>query len=696
MSFHQCELLNRLPLPVSAWILVGILLSVDLVQAHEPEEPALEEVKVLGRRLDLSGEARTASEGVVGQEDLALRPMLRPGDVLESIPGLIMTQHSGSGKGNQMFLRGFNLDHGTDFSTRVDGMPVNLPTHGHGQGYTDVNFLIPELIRTIEYVKGPYHSELGDFSSAGGAHIRTFQQLPKGRLTLGAGENGFGRILAAGSSDVANGSLLGAIEGQVYDGPWTDIDEDVRKINALLRWSRESDSLDYGVTATFFDATWNSADQIPSRAVEQGLIDPYGSLDPTLGGETRRVSLSATLGHQGTRYRDEFNAWIIAYELDLWSNFTYLLDDPVNGDQFQQTDSRKIYGGDWTRYWMTELGEGHLHHSLGIQFRNDDIDPVGLFKTRQRDPIRATRLDQVQETSLGAFYELQWRFADRWRTVFGIRADQYWFDVESDTPANSGSNSDGIISPKGSLIYTVSDRTEAYASAGFGFHSNDARGTTITIDPITSEPVESVDPLVRSRGAEIGLRFHDFDGWHSSLALWMLKLDSELLFVGDAGITEPSRPSRRWGVEFNNTWTITDVWRIEADLAWTEARFTDGSPEGDRIPGAIETVLSGAISADWPSGWFGSVRLRYFGEAPLIEDNSVTSEGSTMVNLLLGWSTPAWRLQMEVLNLLDSDDHDIDYYYASRLPGEPLGGIDDIHFHIFEPRQIRVQVSRLF
>jgi len=446
----------------------------------------------------------------------------------------------------------------------------------------------------------------------------------------------------------------------------------------------------------FFDATWNSADQIPSRAVEQGLIDPYGSLDPTLGGETRRVSLSATLGHQGTRYRDEFNAWIIAYELDLWSNFTYLLDDPVNGDQFQQTDSRKIYGGDWTRYWMTELGEGHLHHSLGIQFRNDDIDPVGLFKTRQRDPIRATRLDQVQETSLGAFYELQWRFADRWRTVFGIRADQYWFDVESDTPANSGSNSDGIISPKGSLIYTVSDRTEAYASAGFGFHSNDARGTTITIDPITSEPVESVDPLVRSRGAEIGLRFHDFDGWHSSLALWMLKLDSELLFVGDAGITEPSRPSRRWGVEFNNTWTITDVWRIEADLAWTEARFTDGSPEGDRIPGAIETVLSGAISADWPSGWFGSVRLRYFGEAPLIEDNSVTSEGSTMVNLLLGWSTPAWRLQMEVLNLLDSDDHDIDYYYASRLPGEPLGGIDDIHFHIFEPRQIRVQVSRLF
>lgn len=696
MSVKGIELTSRKPLLSGALFLFFLLPGPGELFAHEPEENVLEEVKVLGRRLDLAGEARSASEGVIGQEDLALRPMLRPGDVLESIPGLIMTQHSGSGKGNQMFLRGFNLDHGTDFSTRVDGMPVNLPTHGHGQGYTDVNFLIPELIRTIEYVKGPYHSELGDFSSAGGAHIRTFQQLPTGRLTLGAGENGYGRVLAAGSDELASGHLLGAFEGQVYDGPWTDIEEDVEKVNGLLRWSGESGAMDYGLMAMLFDATWNSADQIPTRAVEQGLIDPFGSLDRTLGGSTRRVSLSGNVGRQGANHRDEANAWIIAYDLDLWSNFTYLLDDPVNGDQFKQIDERTIYGGDWTRYWTTALGDDHLHHAIGIQVRHDDIDHVGLSKTRQRMPVSVTRDDTVAETSLGAFYELQWRFSDHWRTNLGIRADHYRFDVESDTAENSGSDSDGIISPKGSLIYRVGERTEAYASAGFGFHSNDARGTTITVDPVSGEPVEPVDPLVRSRGGEVGFRFHDIAGWHSSIALWILKLDSELLFVGDAGITEPSRPSRRWGVEFNNTWTITDVWRVEADIAWTEARFTDGSPDGDHIPGAIESVFTAALSAEWPSGWFGSMRLRYFGEAPLVEDNSVTSDGSAMVNLLLGWSNASWRLQLEALNLLDSDDHDIDYFYASRLAGEPADGVEDIHFHIFEPRQLRLQATWLF
>jgi len=625
-----------------------------------------------------------------------MRPLLRPGDVLESIPGLIMTQHSGSGKGNQMFLRGFNLDHGTDFSTRIDGMPVNLPTHGHGQGYTDINFLIPELIRTIDYVKGPYHAELGDFSSAGGAQIHTFDSLPNSNLTVGIGQNGYGRALAAGSRDAGPGHLLAAIEGQVYDGPWTDIQEDVGKVNGLVKWTGQTSSMDVGVMAMFFDASWKSADQIPARAVEQGLIGPYGSLDRTLGGNTQRVSVSGRLGREDADFREEINAWVIGYDLELWSNFTYLLDDPVNGDQFEQLDDRTIYGGGWTRHWTSEFAGGHLHQTLGLQFRYDDIDPVGLLRTRDRQPLSVTRLDTVQESTVGIFYELQWRFAERWRTVLGLRADHFRFDVESDTPENSGSKSDGIVSPKASLIYRLGERSEAYASAGFGFHSNDARGTTITVDPISGEPVEPVDPLVRSKGGEIGFRFNDGSGWLSSFALWILKLDSELLFVGDAGITEPSRSSRRWGVEFNNTWSLTDIWRLEADLAWTDARFTDDSPDGEYVPGAIRSVATGAVSADWPGGWFGSLRLRYFGAAPLIEDNSVTSDGSTMVNMLLGWSNASWRLQLEALNLLDSDDHDIDYFYASRLPREPSEGVEDIHFHIFEPRQFRLQASWLF
>jgi hypothetical protein len=683
------------PLAVALY-LAAICLTPSHASAHVAEELILEEVIVKGRRLDLTGEARSASEGVIGQEDLSFRPLLRPGDVLESIPGLIMTQHSGSGKGNQMFLRGFNLDHGTDFSTRIDGMPVNLPTHGHGQGYTDVNFFIPELIRTIDYVKGPYHAELGDFSSAGGAHIRTFERLPENRLTLGLGENGYGRILAAGSNEFGGGHLLGAIEGQVYDGPWTDIEEDVEKINGMARWTGGSDDIDFGVTAMFYDSTWNSADQIPQRAVDQGLIDPYGSLDKTLGGSTRRSSLSGSLGWSGVGYLNELNAWVIDYDFQLWSNFTYLLDDPLNGDQFEQLDKRTIYGGEWVRKWLNTGSGDHLHHSMGVQLRYDDIDTVGLISTRDRQPISVTRLDQVEELALGAYYELEWRLGPDWRAVVGIRGDYYRFDVESDTPENSGSESDGIISPKASLIYTISNSSEAYASGGFGFHSNDARGTTITVDPSTGEPAQPVDPLVRSRGGEIGFRTYGPSGWIGSLAVWVLNLDSELLFVGDAGITEPSRPSRRWGVEFNNTWALTDVWMLEADLAWTDARFTDDSPEGNRIPGALETVVTGAITGSWENGLFGSLRLRYFGEAPLVEDGSVTSAGSSMVNLLLGWSNRRWRAQLEVLNLLDSDDHDIDYFYASRLSGEPTAGVEDIHFHIFEPRQFRLQASWLF
>ena len=679
---------------VCEWAL-RILLVVSPLMALAHEE-TIEEVLVLGRRLNLAGEARSASEGVIGQEDLALRPLLRPGDVLESIPGLIMTQHSGSGKGNQMFLRGFNLDHGTDFSTRLDGMPVNLPTHGHGQGYTDINFLIPELIRTIDYVKGPYHAELGDFSSAGGARINTFDRLPGGRLTVGLGENNYGRALAAGSTEVGDGWLLGAIEGQVYDGPWTDIKEDVEKINGMIRWSGDNETLSWSATAMYFDLTWNSADQIPQRAVDQGLIDPYGSLDRTLGGDTSRASLSGMLAWGGENYENEINAWIIDYDFQLWSNFTYFLDDPENGDQFQQLDRRMIYGGEWRRSWRTSAGQDHMHHTAGVQLRYDDIDPVGLIRTRERQPLNITRLDRVKETALGAYYELEWKFAASWRTVLGVRADGYWFDVESNIAENSGSESDGIVSPKGSLIYTINDAAEAYASGGFGFHSNDARGTTISVDPVTGEAVEPVDPLVRSRGGEIGARWQGAGGWTSSLAVWILKLDSELLFVGDAGITEPSRPSRRWGVEFNNTWALTDIWRLEADFAWTDARFTDESPDGDHIPGALKTVVTGAITGQWSSGWFGSLRLRYFGPAPLIEDNSVESDGSSMVNLLLGWSNPRWRVQLEVLNLLDSNDHDIDYFYASRLPGEPAAGVEDIHFHIFEARQARIQACWFF
>jgi hypothetical protein len=280
--------------------------------------------------------------------------------------------------------------------------------------------------------------------------------------------------------------------------------------------------------------------------------------------------------------------------------------------------------------------------------------------------------------------------------VLGIRGDYFRFDVDAGDPANAGDDSDSIISPKASLIYAFSATTEAYLSGGYGFHSNDARGVTITVDPVTDESVSSVDPLVESKGMEVGMKTVWLSSWNASLALWYLELDSELLFVGDAGNTEASRPSERWGIEFNNFWAVNDIRSLEADVAWTDASFGDSAPEGDEIPGALEWVISGAISAELPSGWFGSFRMRYFDGAPLIEDGSIESDGSTMANLSLGWANDVWSVKLDVLNVFDSDDHDIDYFYPSRLRDEAEEGVEDVHYHVFEPRQFRVYLSRSF
>jgi len=658
------------------------------ISAH-PTEETLEELVVTGRREHLAGEARSASEGVVGQMDLAIRPLLRPGDVLEAVPGLIVTQHSGSGKSNQMFLRGFNLDHGTDFSTAIDGMPINLRSHGHGQGYTDINFLIPETVARINFVKGPYHAELGDFSSAGGAEIETADVFSN-QLAWTAGENGFHRGLAMGSLTAGSTRLAGALEVQRYDGAWTDVDEDVKKLNGLIKLGGGDDAARWQTTVMHYDNKWNAADQIPERAVAAGIISPLGSIDTTLGGDTRRSSLSGEVQRSRGDHTTRWTAYLIDYEMNLYSNFTYRLDDPARGDQFQQVDDRIILGGSYHHHWNPS---DTLQHRWGVAVQHDDIGTVGLYRTLARERTGTVRQDAVGETSLGAHYEAIWSLSPRWRAVLGARADHFRFDVDAEDPRNSGTERDTLISPKASLIYRTSPDTDWYASAGKGFHSNDARGVTQQVDPVTGEAVSSVDPLVSSRGAELGVKTQWQQRWNLAAALWYLELDSELLFVGDAGTTEATRPSERWGLELNNFWMIDEVWSLEADIAWTDARFSDDAVEGRHVPGALETVASATLSAQTPAGWFGALRVRYVDGAPLIEDGSVTAHSATLAHLSLGRAGQRYALRADVLNLLDSDDRDIEYFYLSRLAGEPLEGVEDRHFHRFEPRQVRVTLT---
>lgn len=676
-----------------AFLIFTFTFATDNVLTHVDE--MLEEVTVTGRKKVLVGEARSASEGVISQVDIYKRPVQRPGDILEAVPGLIVTQHSGSGKSNQLYLRGFNLDHGTDFATWIDGMPVNMRSHGHGQGYTDINFLMPEIIEEMSFVKGPYHSEIGDFSSAGGVHIQTIDQLDKKSIKVGLGENGFNRILAMGSKKIESEVITGALELQGYNGPWIDITEDVNKVNGFFKFARNNELGKRSITAMIYDNEWNSADQIPSRAITEGIIDDFGSLDKTLGGSTRRMSLSSEYSHDHKTNQVVWRSYIIGYELDLWSNFTYLLDDPVGGDQFKQKDKRTIFGGSYENLWVGNT-ESFTEHRFGIDFRHDAVDEVGLYRSREREIMGPIREDQVDESSISSFYEMSFDLRSSWRAVLGIRADAFKFKVNSKDYNLTDDDSDFILSPKASIAYAFSDNNEMYFSYGNGFHSNDARGVITFRDPITEEKLSPADPLVKSTGFEWGIKALINEQLNTSLAVWSLELDSELLFVGDAGNTEANRPSKRWGIEFNNLWSINEIWSLEADFAYSNAKFNDDDLENRSVPGSLKNVASGILSAEYPSGFFASFSFRYFGEVPLIEDGSIKSEGSTYANLALGWLMDDWQVQLDILNIFDSNDHDIDYFYASRLAGEPANGYEDIHYHIFEPRQIRFYLSKEF
>ena len=652
----------------------------------------LDRVLVLGRRRGLVGEAISASEGVVGREDIADRPLSRTGDLLEFVPGLVATAHSGSGKANQYFLRGFNLDHGTDFSTSVEGMPVNMRTHGHGQGYTDINFLIPETVESLTYRKGTYYADVGDFSSAGSVEFQLADTAPTGEASLGIGEDGYRRVTLVDSLSTITGDYLYGAEVQSYDGPWTSISEDVRKANLLLRYSTDIADGRAHITLMGYRNDWNSADQIPQRAVDQGLIPEFGSLDTSVGGESSRYSLSGSWQGPGFGGLVGVNAYVIDYSLQLWSNFTYFLDDPVNGDQFEQVDDRRIYGFNMFQQWESRRSRWRF----GTEGRFDDIGRVALLRTVRRIPVGTVRDDVVDEGSLGVYVANEIRFNDKLRSYAGVRHDRYRFEVDSSLAANSGRASASITSYKASVAYQPFRPLELYASYGTGFHSNDARGTTITLDPLTGDPAEKVDPLVGSRGFELGARLQMSDKLQTTLAAWSLRLDSELLFIGDAGSTEASRPSRRDGAELGVYWFPDERHTANIEASYTRSRFDDRDAVGRRIPGSVPFVLGAGITARYANGWRASAQLRHFGRYPLVENGEVEARGSTLLNLRVGRERRQWGVFLDVLNALDSRDHDVDYLYASRLQGEAIGGVEDIHFHVFAPRTLRASVSYSF
>ncbi len=646
------------------------------------EQPDSNQIVVNGRAIAQIGIATSGSEGTVGFDDFEDRPLSRVGELAENVPGLIATQHSGSGKANQYFLRGFNLDHGTDLAGYVDGAPVNMRSHGHGQGYLDLNFLIPELVERIDYSKGPYHAADGDFASAGSLRFSTKARLPEPIAEVTGGSWGYWRGLAAGSGEVGQGTLLAAVEGVRTNGPWV-LNERLRKLNALLKYS----AAHWSIGLSGYESSWRSTDQVPERAIAAGVISRLGYIDPDLGGRAGRLALT----FNGTVGDTTFSAYAIASRLQLTSNFTYFLENPVEGDQFRQIDRRGVFGGSLVH----RVDSGDIVWTIGGDARWDRIGKLGLYRTVSAVPQATVRQDRVDEYGGGMFTEAELSPAQGLRVVLGLRGDAIGYRVRSDSLANSGRGSAGIITPKIALAWQAQKGLEFYANYGEGYHSNDVRGATISVDPASGAAADRVPVFARSRGAELGMRV-ERPGLSVALVGFWLDLASELVFVGDAGSTEPNDASRRFGSELSLFWRPAHWLTLDGSAAWTRARFRGVDPAQDRIPGATPFVLAAGVSADLAHGLTATMRVRHFAAAPLIEDNSKQSRQTTLMNLGVYWQRGAVRLGVDVLNLLNAKDPDISYYYASRLQGEPAEGVEDRHIHPVEPRQARVSLRYSF
>jgi len=664
---------------VSISTMVGVSLSViapvfaNAGDTGKPSDTSLEEVVVFARGEELIGQADSASEGAVGGADLTVRPLLRVAELLEVVPGMIAAQHSGSGKANQYFLRGFNLDHGTDFTAYIDDVPMNLRTHGHGQGYLDMNGLIPEVVDRIEYHKGPYFADLGDFSLAGAALMQTVDEIDP-FISFEAGEYGWVRVATGDTFDADGGRLALAGQWKTYDGPW-ELKENLQHQSLWGKYRRRTGPGMLEVTASAYHADWRPTEQIPERAIGTAVCkDEFCAIDPTAVGTTWRWVTGARLTG------DDWRSTVYFQYYD-W----HMLSNPTYDFQINQFDRRWIGGG---RYEHDFTLAPSLNLTGGIEGRYDDITNVGVEHTNGGLFVSPISRHGVNEGSAGAYTKIIWTPIDHLRLIGGLRGDWYNFDVKAKTAGlDEGNVSTGQISPKIGVAYQLNDRVELYANWGQGFHSNDARGVVNSVTPVPG--------LVAGTGYESGARF-EIGNFKLTTTYWWLQLDSELKFVGDSNSVEPAAGSNRRGYELVAFWRPLDWLAVDAVWTGSHARF-DNSPGSDNIPQSVENAGELGISAI-QDRWEASLRVRHLGSYPLIEDNSRRAHPETMVNMRCAWHWDKFTLYGDLLNVFDSRAKDIVYYYPSNVAGlDPPGvEVDDNMSRVAEPRTLRMGIKYMF
>jgi len=715
-------------------------------------------LNVQGRADDLVGVAESATQGTVGANEIQDHPILRSGEILEAIPGVIITQHAGGGKANQYFLRGFNLDHGTDIAIFLDEMPLNLPSHAHGEGYSDMNTVIPEFVQRVNFEKGPYYADVGNFSSAASAHLEFFKRLPQNFFKVEGGMYGYGRAVFGVSQKRGKGSLLYGGEAYHDNGPWTTHEDNSYKYNGLVTYSQGGDGDGFSVTARAYRGTWHSSDQIPVDAIP--LVGFFGALNPTDGGESQRYSLQAEWDRSGANSETKITAYGFYYDLNLFSDFTYYLDDPIKGDQFEQQDRRWVAGFDAHHTISSTWFDRKVENTFGLQLRKDWVHN-GLFRTEDRvrtdkndinacndEPISEcvtnpnltailpsdTDLNKFTDTVVSFYAESKIQWANKVRSVVALRGDDANYAVTSLTPTyvspsfgpvnfaklNSGSVNKFLPSPKASLIFGPWYKTEFYAQGGFSFHSNDARGATQKEEPISPDnpfPTSStpISPLVQTKGAEVGVRTVAVPHLQSTLSLWYLHSNSELQQDGDTGGTVASeQSSNRYGIEWANYYTALEHLAFDLDLADSRAQFTQidpddaaysnvggghypvQSPGGKLVPEAVKVVVSSGVTLHDFKRFSSSLRLRYFGPRDLTSDGIYRSNATALLNAEVGYQiNKTWRVSAEFLNVLNRRDSDIDYAYISRIKPTAAPAFTRVS-HPTEPFQVRFGLERSF
>ena len=686
---------------------------------HPASRQTIEKIVVTASRRNLIGTAATASEGSVTEKELRLRPVYRVGQLLESVPGLVVSVHSGEGKAYQYLARGFNLDHGTDLADFVDDIPVNRPTNTHGQGYSDLNFLIPETIQGLDYTKGTYYPAVGDFGAVASVHLKLADDLPN-QLIGSVGTLGDERLAGTGTYHLTDGdTVVGAAEISHLDGPFTP-PNNFRKIAGLTRYAHGSATDGFDLTTMYYRGEGRFTTDQPLRALDEGLISRYGTLDPTDGNFSERESVSGHFAKPFGDWQFNTNAYAIHSLQTLWNNFTHFLNDPVNGDQEQQDEDRTTIGGAASLTKQADLGFAPSETTIGVQGRYDD-EYVDKRHTKQRVVLdycdfagvpyvtghTACNADRVQLGDTGIYISNTIRWTSWLRTVIGVREEFYNATDRSLITGFKGIGAQPLFQPKGNLVLGPWYKTEFYMSAGRGFHSDDARGVFQTL-PLEGIPgVSHRTPLLaKADGEEIGLRSHPLPSLDVQLALFQIEFASELVYDQDMGQDQANGPTKRRGLEFSTQYRPFSWVELNTDLAFTKARFVTGDPASYGLNGlyvALAPSFIGSVGVliDNLGPWYGGLQWRILGSYPLNPDNLVRDPGYSEVNVDVGYKlTSTTKLQVSIYNLFNQKANAFAYDYVSRLPGEPPGGLpselNDSTFHPLEPLSARFMLTKAF